>query len=170
MLRALKFIVCISQMCSGKGENVSGIFPHLDSHNHNETSRLLHYTLPDNSLLWLSKRGIIPEIWVTVRENKSCARKYLHTAQKSCNPQIFIICAPKHLVECADIYLPAGIFLGLRGNILGCTEMLSLSAENYSLCAETYVLVRKFFVSARKLLCPKPGFWGFSHFRNAVVP
>ena len=32
MLRALKYINCMSQLSSGKVEKVSGIFPHLDGH------------------------------------------------------------------------------------------------------------------------------------------
>ena len=32
MLRGLKYIICMSQLSSGKVEKVSGIFPHLDSY------------------------------------------------------------------------------------------------------------------------------------------
>jgi len=105
-------------------------------------------------------------------------------------PHKYIIYAPKHLHECANILACAEILSLAAETYRPCAETYSPCAETYSLCAEIYVLcgnlftvrgnlcaARKyfqapeiFFVCARKLPCPMRGFWASNHFRNAVVP
>ena len=50
---------------------------------------------------------------------------------------IYIIYAPKHLYKC--------------GNILACTEILSLCTETHLLCAETHLLWAEIYVLRRNL-------------------
>ena len=59
-----------------------------------------------------------------VHRNISRAPKHLYSVQKCFDTAKYILEVPqKHLYECANIYLPAQIFLGLHTNILACAEI-----------------------------------------------
>ena len=94
-----------------------------------------------------------------VRKYILCAKTFVQCAEMFSPCNIYINGAPKHLYECANILgLPRKCF-GLRGNILACAEIFSLSAEMYSLPAENYMLRQNIFKSHTNLLFARGNYY-----------
>jgi len=65
----------------------------------------------------------------------------------------------KYLFACADILGLPHKYFGLRGNILACAEIFSLSAEMYSLPAENYLLRGNIFKSRANFLFARGNYY-----------
>src|SRR6266700_2654941 len=74
-------------------------------------------------------------------------RENICTVRRKFSPRkIYISGAPKHLYECANIYLLARIFLGFHANILVCAEIFWLARK-------CLVYPQKCIHCLRKIMC-----------------